>query len=172
MEHLRPEISQALNLGQKVIQNTGTCLSLLLAARAAAHGNLTAGDFVMVSQFIGQLFGPLAFLGTMYRMLVRSATDIEKSMDLFETESKVQDPDHATIMNITERDLVAKKKGSLTFENVTFKYETSDGRQGGVRNMSFHIKPGEMLGIVGSSGAGKRYVRLAPYVFYFYELFV
>lgn len=148
----------ALNLGQDAIRVTGVSMALILAAIAAGKGHLTTGDFVMVSAYIAQLFQPLAFLGTSYRVIVRASTDIEKCITLFETKSVVVDSPDAKPLVIPEHDLIKRKKGSIQFENVSFKYRTSDRDTGGVRNLNFHVEPGCMLGVVGTSGAGKRLV--------------
>lgn len=154
---LRSQVSfRLLSFGQSFIRVTGMTLSLLFAARATANGALTPGGFVMVSQFLGQLYSPLTYIGFMYRRLVRSATDIEKSIELLGTEPKVQDDENASVMQMSEQDLLAKRKGSIAFKNVSFRYKSDKGRGGGVSNLSFHVKPGEKLGIVGSTGAGKR----------------
>lgn len=50
----------ALNLGQAVIMSAGVGVSLGLAAISAAHGKLSAGDFVLINAYIAQLFSPLA----------------------------------------------------------------------------------------------------------------
>lgn len=166
-----------LNSGQSIIQVSGLSLALVLAAKGAVDGYLTPGDFVMVSQYVTQvrvnvaflsnfgsnslliqLFVPLANLGTTYRLLVRAATDIEKSMNILNTQPIVKDSENATTLHITEQQLIAKEKGTISFENVTFTYNTTENRIGGVRDLSFHVKPGQMLGIVGTSGSGKRYV--------------
>ncbi len=146
----------ALNLGQDAIRVSGVSIALVLAAISAGTGQLTPGDFVMVSAYIAQLFQPLAFLGTSYRVIVRASTDIEKCITLFDTRPIVVDSPGAKPLVIRENDLIKRRRGSIRFENVSFRYKTSDRDTGGVRNLNFHVEPGRMLGVVGSSGSGKR----------------
>ena len=46
-------------------------------------------------------------------------------------------------------------RGEVVFEDVTFSYGATDGRPPVIRNLSLHIRPGEKIGVVGRSGAGK-----------------
>lgn len=147
---------QLLNFGQTFLQVLGASCSLVLAAFACARGQITPGDFVAINAFIANLFQPLAFLGTMYRIVVQAATDLEKCITLFEAKSLVCDHEDAIPLDIKERDLIKKRKGGIVFDNVSFRYKTEDRSTGGVFNLNFEVKPGRMLGVVGSSGAGKR----------------
>ena len=58
-----------LNAGQNLIISFGIALALYLAARQVVAEDMTVGDFVMVQAFILQLYSPLGFLGTYYRMV-------------------------------------------------------------------------------------------------------
>lgn len=144
----------ALNFGQAVIQMTGLAFGLALAAVSSAAGNLTPGGFVLVNLYIMQLFQPLAFLGSTYRMITRAATDLEKCLILYETKQEVQDADDAVELYFDEQALQAGKVGSLSFENVSFNYKggTRSGG-GGVQGINFTVPAGRMLAIVGASGA-------------------
>lgn len=157
-----------LNMGQDAIRVIGVSIALVLAAIGAGNGKLTPGDFVMISAYIAQLFQPLAFLGTSYRVIVRSSTDIEKCITLFDAKSVVTDSEDAKPIAIHEQDLIKTKRGSVKFENVSFRYKTTDRDTGGVRNLNFHVEPGKMLGVVGSSG--KRYAHLIVFCFFQFQV--
>lgn len=48
-----------LNFGQSFIQRIGLLCTMLLAARGIVYGGLTAGDFVLINTYVGQIFQPL-----------------------------------------------------------------------------------------------------------------
>ncbi len=91
-------------------------------------------------------------MGTSYRIIVRASTDIEKCINLFETIPKVLDREDAVPVYISEEDLISKKKGEISFNNVSFTYKVDNLASGGIRNVTFTVRPGRMLGIVGASG--------------------
>lgn len=72
-------------------------------------------------------------------------------------EITVKDREDAKRLTVHEEDILAGKVGDLKFENVSFQYTGSErGSNGGLRKISFHVPPGKMVALVGSSGAGKR----------------
>lgn len=148
-------INSAYALGQNFIVQLGTFLGLFLAAREAIVGNISAGDFIMVQAYIGQLFGPLLWLGNSYGQVVTALTEVEQIMDLFDTIPEVQDAVGAQDLTYSMQDVDNRTFGSISFKNVSFLYDKSDKLSGGISNVSFHVPAGKMVALVGASGAGK-----------------
>jgi len=139
-----------LNMGQAVIITVGITLSLALAAKEVQNGNMTVGDFVLVNTYILQLYVPLNFLGTYYRMIKQCMVDVEAMFRLMKENNDVPDDDGATDLVLRSRD-----DARVEFEGVKFAYSgDADGRQI-LRGVSFAVEPGQKVAIVGSSGAGK-----------------
>ena len=88
---------------------------MVLAAKQCVDGEMTIGDFVLVNQFMLQLYSPLEYLGSYYRALTKNFVDIESMFAIMEHEIEIQDSEYAT-------DFVAKK-GEIVFDNVSFTYE-------------------------------------------------
>ena len=103
-----------------------------------------------------QIFMPLNILGFVYREIRGSMANIDNMFALLDTRSSVQDEDNVPPLNIT--------RGEICFENVSFSYR--DDRPI-LKNISFTIKPGEKVAIVGASGAGKS--TLVKLLFRFYD---
>ncbi|WP_269538740.1 ABC transporter ATP-binding protein [Cerasicoccus fimbriatus] len=105
---------------------------------------LSIGTFVAYLMYMGLFFQPLQTLGQLTRMLNRAVSSAHRVFEIMDTE-----PDPALS---GERSHVDDVKGDIVVDNVNFSY---DGVHETLRNINFHIKPGEMIGLVGPSGAGK-----------------
>lgn len=82
-------------------------------------------------------------IGGMMMMTSRAAVSLKRIKEILDTE-----PD-LTYQDVPEQDLT----GSVTFDHVSFRYPGDDADT--LKDISFSIQPGEMVGIVGATGAGK-----------------
>ncbi len=146
-----------LNFGQGVIIAIGVTLVMMFAAKQVADGSMTIGDLVLVNAFLLQLFIPLGMLGVIYRQIRYSLTDMENLVKLLEEKPEVLDEKNAPDLCVNQ--------GEVVFDKVNFSY---DPTRPILKGMSFTIKPGEKLAVVGASGAGKS--TLARLLFRFYEV--
>lgn len=119
-------------------------LLLLLGGRAVLNVQLSIGEF---SSFVFLFQGvqwPLIGLGFIANTMQRGVTSWERLKEIFNTEPAIQDG--------PETDYGLRTiKGEIEFRNVTLEYD-------GIRvldDVSFHLLPGENLGITGRTGAGK-----------------
>jgi len=87
-----------------------------LAAYQVNQGKLTIGDLVAINAYILQLYQPLGWLGTSYRMIVSSFTDMEKLFELLNENPDVKDEEDAPQLRI------APGGGEIKFDHVSFVY--------------------------------------------------
>ncbi|MCW9024537.1 MAG: ABC transporter ATP-binding protein/permease [Gammaproteobacteria bacterium] len=146
-----------LNFGQGVIIAVGLTLVMIYAGQGVVEGKMSLGDLVLVNTMMLQLFMPLSFLGIIYRMLKHTLADMQLVLELLDKENEVPDKPDARELQVTN--------GEVSFEHVSFAYQQERPI---IQDLSFTIKPGQKLAVVGSSGAGKS--TLARLLFRFYDV--
>jgi len=144
-----------LNGGQLAVRVICQVMILVLAVQDYAAGNLTTGEVVMLNTFMLQLFIPLGFLGSSYRMIRQALVDMEYLFQLLDLKPEIRDKDDAAALQI--------KDGTVRFEQVSFSYEPEKSV---LRNVSFSIEHGRTTAVVGPSGAGKSTLSRLLYRFY------
>ena len=133
-----------LNSGQAVIFTIALAACMVMSAIDVMNGRDTVGQFIMVNALMLQLFIPLNFMGTVYREIRQSLTDIERMMDVLAEFPEVADKPDAKPLAVSG--------GTIRFDNVVFRY---DPERTILDGLSFEVPAGKMVAIVGPSGAGK-----------------
>ena len=147
----------ALNSGQALIIASAITALMWLGAKEVVTGALTIGELVMINAYMIQLFLPLNFLGFVYREIRRALTDLENMLGLLNKKPQVTQRPHAQHLCIS--------KGNIAFNNISFSY---DANRPILSNISFKVKAGSKVAVVGASGAGKS--SLARLLYRFYDI--
>lgn len=155
---VKNQVSLALlNCGQGVIIGAGVTILMIMAAQGVVSGEMTVGDFVMVNAFLIQLYIPLNFLGTIFREVKHSLTDMDRMFSLLDEETEITDRSDAVELQASNPE--------VRFKKVCFGY--GPDRQI-LHDVDIVIPPGAKIAVVGPSGAGKS--TLARLVFRFYDV--
>eukprot|EP00070_Physeter_catodon_P019948 XP_023980452.1 ATP-binding cassette sub-family B member 6, mitochondrial isoform X2 [Physeter catodon] len=144
-----------LNQTQNLVIGLGLLSGSLLCAYFVSEQKLQVGDFVLFGTYIIQLYMPLNWFGTYYRMIQTNFIDMENMFDLLKEETEVKDLPGAGPLHF--------QRGRIEFENVHFSY--TDGRET-LQDVSFTVMPGQTLALVGPSGAGKSTILRLLFRFY------
>ena len=145
----------ALNSGQALIIASAITALMWLGSSEVVTGSLSIGELVMINAYMIQLFLPLNFLGFVYREIRRALTDLENMLGLLNKKPQVTNAPNANTLNV--------KNGEIAFNNVSFSYNASRPI---LNNISFKVKAGSKVAIVGASGAGKSSLARLLYRFY------
>ncbi|WIA42366.1 hypothetical protein OEZ86_008373 [Tetradesmus obliquus] len=133
-----------LNVVQSGIMFVGISSGVMACTAGVAQGTMTVGDTVLFLTLMAQLYGPLNFFGTYYRVIQQYMIDMENLLQLLDTPGKVVDSPSAT-------DLVLRD-GAVEFRDVSFGYEAGLSVLKGV---SFSVPGGSTVAFVGATGSGK-----------------
>ncbi len=120
----------------------GEFFLMAYAGNKILGGSMTFGEMSQFSSYASMIYGPLRWMSNLPRMIIRTNNSISKIYDVIEDNDSL----------VKQRELDMDIKGEITFENVGFGYEKGNQVFEGI---SFTIKPGEMVGLVGRSGVGK-----------------
>lgn len=106
---------------------------------------ISLGSVILFTQFIDMLIKPIRALGEQYNVLFRAMASAERIFQALDWHEQVREPEVPV-------ELTGRLDGKLEFRNLTFGYEPG---QDVIHDVSFSIKPGEKLAIVGPTGSGK-----------------
>ena len=145
----------ALNSGQALIIAVSQTLMLGMAALSVGAGDMSLGDFILINQFMLQLFLPLGFLGFVYREIKAALANIERLFNVLEERPRIAP--HSAAPDL------ALSAGDIQFRQIEFAYRESDKV---LKDFNLHIKGGQTVALVGISGAGKSTVSKLLFRFY------
>lgn len=106
------------------------------------QGSLSLGDFIKVNSYLMLVYGPLQWFGQLNNWFSRAMAGAERIFEVIDSE-----PEH-----YAKETKPFPIVGEVEFDNVRFGYDKSNPV---IKGMSFTAKPGDMIGLVGKSGAGK-----------------
>lgn len=131
-----PPLMFALSFGMLIIWYAGG-LDVL-------GGTMTLGTLIAFQSYLTMFYEPLRYISPLINWASRSMTAAERLFEVIDSQpEQIDDGTLEAMPNIT---------GEVQFHNMTFGY---DSHKPVLKDISLHVKPGEMIGLVGHSGAGK-----------------
>lgn len=127
----------------EVLSYALTIILMLYGGYMVIQGEITLGDLVKVNGYLWMLTAPLRMAGWWINDIQRFTTSIEKIYDTYTKEPSIKTPEKS----IRE----ARFKGAVEFKNVSYRADDTDI----VEDINFKVEPGQTIGIIGSTGAGK-----------------
>ncbi len=148
-EHVRAmlqalKISAVFHPSVEFISSLGTVLVVAFGGLLAYREGLRVSDIVAFLLYLSLFYGPVTGLANLLENLQQSMAGAERVLDILDAPIGIVDRPGAVS--------VPKVRGDITFEHVSFSY--GDGVPV-LRDVSFHCESGQMIALVGPTGAGK-----------------
>ena len=121
------------------------CVILGYGGWLVYNGSFNAGDLLEFIGYFNAIIWPIMAVSELIDMSSRGKASLERLGELLDAEITVKDKDGVEDLQDV--------KGGIEFRNLTFRYP--DGEYDALRDVSFTIKPGENVGLVGKTGSGK-----------------
>lgn len=142
---MRLSVQQSLfSIGTSAITKLDRSLILLVGAFHVSSGRLTVGELLVLLAYVSQIHGPLEDIGQTLTDMQLSLASAERTLDVLDVVPAIQDSPHARTL--------ARVAGRIAFEGVGFGYHPDNPV---LKQVSFEAPPGEVIAIVGPTGAGK-----------------
>jgi len=129
----------------------GIALAIWFGGENVMAGGIDLGQLVAFTQYLSLIVAPLAILAIVVPFVLRGDTSAERILEVYEDEATVQDKPDAQPLDME------KIEGRIVFENVSFAFRRPDGELDppALKNINLTIEPGQQIGFLGATGAGK-----------------
>jgi len=127
-----------------LIANLGVVVIILYGGILVIRDQLTLGELVAFSTYLGQLYNPVRLMGNIIPAIVQAASSAGRIFEILDAVAEVSDePDAIPLPPI---------EGSVTFENVSFAYS---GTRTVLDRVNLTVQPGQVIALLGATGSGK-----------------
>ena len=128
----------------RLIITLGPLMILLFGGRQVILGTLSIGTLFAFQNYLWRFYGPVESLTRINDTIVRATASAQRIFEVLDTEADIRDPQNAHTLGRIE--------GRIELTNVQFAYDENVDVLGDV---SLTAEPGQLIGLVGPSGAGK-----------------
>ena len=122
----------------------GTSLVILVGGLSVLHGRISLGTLLLLIAYLGFVYGPLCGIANTTGALQQAVASARRVRETFALLAEPEDVSGAVSAD--------SLRGEVVFEHVSFSY---DAERPILHDVSFRARPGEMIALVGLSGAGK-----------------
>ncbi|WP_409340530.1 ABC transporter ATP-binding protein [Paenibacillus sp. MBLB4367] len=129
-----------------LLLNFGTVAALWFGGAQTWAGTMPVGDLIAFLSYLAQLLMSLIWIGGMLPLISRAQVSADRIHEVLESDPGMADAEIA----VTD----AVRAGELTFDRVSFAYG-ADSSKPVLQDITFTVKPGRTIGILGATGSGK-----------------
>ncbi len=133
--------------GGDLMGQAQTLMTLMFCLAEVRAGNMSVGDLVIFTSYIGMLIWPVRNMGRVLSQAGRAMVSLERIDEVLRQKPEADQADA----------IAPDLKGDVVFDNVSFHY---DGSEAVLRDLSFTIKAGQTAAILGATGSGKSTIAL------------
>ena len=122
----------------------GSVLATLFGGRMVILGQITLGEYITFTSYLGMLVWPMTAFGWVINIIQRGRASYRRLMEVLEEENNITTNDPIEVVSF---------EGHVVMKNLTFTYPT--GTRPALENIDFEVKPDSKIAIVGTTGSGK-----------------
>ncbi|MEM2919082.1 MAG: ABC transporter ATP-binding protein [Candidatus Altiarchaeota archaeon] len=149
-DNIKMSIIRSINsIFSSFLGGFGMLIVLGYGALEIINGRLTIGKLVAFNSFLSYLYNPLSVLIGINAQFQRSISAIKRILEIISIPVELDKGGSASKETILK---LKKIRGEVIFQNISFSY---NDKEEVLKNINFEVKPGEVIAIVGRSGAGK-----------------
>lgn len=126
------------------LTSIGTVIVMGFGGMLAMQGSMSTSDIIGFFMYLSLFYSPLTVLAGLAENILVAIAGGERVLELLDTESEIKDLPGVTC--------VSECEGRLDFDKVSFYYQEGEPV---LEDISFSVKPGEMIAFVGATGVGK-----------------
>lgn len=128
----------------KIISQFMICLMYFIGILYISGQKVGIGVIVAMVAYIERFWNPIINISNLYNSIITNAAYLDRIFEMMEEDTVIKDAKDAKELGAVS--------GAVTFDNITFSY---DGESNILERLSFKVKPGETIALVGQTGAGK-----------------
>lgn len=160
-EELRDMVIRASNIivsifpVMQLVMNLSILAILWLGGQKVMHGELKVGELISFVNYLAQVLMSLMMLSMIIMSYARASASSKRITEVLDTESSLTDTEEGL------RNEHRIRNGEVSFEDVSFRY--TGGENDVLQHISFRVRPGETIALVGATGSAKStLVQLIP----------
>lgn len=138
--------SDLLNIVIAWSQGIGYFILYLFAVKWLKLGATSVGELIAFASYISLFWQPIRALAAAFNQFTNQVTSAERVYELLDTQSILQEIPDARTLTV--------KDGKVDFEHIDFAYPDEPDVEV-LHDLNLHVKPGQMIALVGPTGAGK-----------------
>ena len=144
--YVRTESLMALNHPVMNLVVYGCIIAISwFGAQFVVGGTLTTGEITSLFTYVMSILMSLMMLSMIFVMLTQSAASGQRVAEVIDEKADITNP---------EDPITTVENGNVDFKHVYFAYKSGSGEYA-IQNITFHVKSGETIGVIGGTGSGK-----------------
>ena len=142
------KISALMNPVTSIIMNFALMAVIWFGGIRVNEGGMTTGKVIAYINYINMVLSALIVLANLIVTFTKAAASASRVNEVFNTDTSIKYSGNSSFSKNDDKNIPI-----LKFDNVSFSYK--DSKEDAISNISFEIKRGQMVGIIGGTGSGK-----------------
>ena len=154
---LKMSVYRSLFGGSYLAMSLGSIAVIGYGSRLVMEGLISVGGLVAFNTYLFRTFGPLQSLKNLYMQVIQARAPVNRVFEFIDIQPEIRNKKAAISLD-------GRVRGNIEFKNVSFYY---DPEEHVLKNISFRARNGQVIALVGPTGAGK--TTIANLIFRFYD---